>query len=347
MNSIHVIKYIELRYADPICSLSLNLNSVTFGTMLGRSCYYNIPNDKYSILSEGYDENITGSFYSLDEPSQFFLSIGDFAVKIYKTKEDGSTELLNNINNYETEGEHSHNCDNCYTILYDKFLLRIFLILPSNEKVEINSCEYIVKNIINNESDSGKIEMSNYSVPFDYNGRNYVWIDFKEKEERILNIFNFEEKKIVFTQKIEKDFGHISHLRYLDNGKFFLVRNYNICEIRDENWKLEKDFVHIGNEVLACDFYFENNENGNDENNEKNNENDLFIATLDIDAQINVYNYKEDKIEKEFNLFELDDIRQEEKDQQFFSMGYPYYIRFNKDYFTISTDYGCYIIKRK
>ena len=46
-------------------------------------------------------------------------------------------------------------------------------------------------------------------------------------------------------------------------------------------------------------------------------------------------------------MFELDDIRQEEKDQQFFSMGYPYYLRFNKEYYTISTDYGCYIIKRK
>lgn len=334
MNSIHVIKYIELRYADPICTLSLNSDSIIFGTMLGRSCYFNISSNKYVILSEGNDENITGTFYSLDEPSQFYLSIGDYAVNIYKSDKENGSELLERINNYETEGEHTQYCDNCYTILYDKFLLRIFLILPSNDnKVEINSCDYIVKNINNNESDSGKIDMSNYAVPFDYNGRNFIWIDFKDEGERILNIFNFEEKKIVFTQKIEKDFGHISHLRYISNGKFFLVRDYNVCEIRDENWKLEKSFLHIGNEVLACDYYFE------DEN--------LFIATLDIDAGINVYNLKEDKEENEFNMFELDDIRQEEKDQQFFSMGYPYYLRFNKEYYTISTDYGCYIIKRK
>ena len=45
-------------------------------------------------------------------------------------------------------------------------------------------------------------------------------------------------------------------------------------------------------------------------------------------------------------MYDLDSISQDLKDKQFFSMGFPYFIRINKNYVVITTDYGVYIIKR-
>ena len=45
-------------------------------------------------------------------------------------------------------------------------------------------------------------------------------------------------------------------------------------------------------------------------------------------------------------MYDLNGISQEDKDKQFFSMGYPYFIKINTKFFAITTDYGCYLIKR-
>ena len=69
----------------------------------------------------------------------------------------------------------------------------------------------------------------------------------------------------------------------------------------------------------------------------------ICIATLDIDGNINLYKNK-----KEINLFNLnniDDIPQDHKDKNFFSMGYAYYMKTDLNYYCISSDHGCYIIK--
>ena len=68
------------------------------------------------------------------------------------------------------------------------------------------------------------------------------------------------------------------------------------------------------------------------------------IITLDIDGNINKY---ENKIEEKlFNLYDIDGIHQDHKDKKFFNMGYVYYIKTDLNFFCITTDHGCYIIKR-
>jgi hypothetical protein len=42
----------------------------------------------------------------------------------------------------------------------------------------------------------------------------------------------------------------------------------------------------------------------------------------------------------------MKDINEEYKNKQFFSMGYPYYVKSNSNYFAISTDHGVFVIKK-
>ena len=83
----------------------------------------------------------------------------------------------------------------------------------------------------------------------------------------------------------------------------------------------------------------------NTENNTTKKEEGVAFVTLDIDGNVNVY--ENGKMQTVFNLYNIKDISQDHKDKQFFSMGYSYYIKFNKEYYAISSDHGCYIIKRK
>jgi hypothetical protein len=94
-------------------------------------------------------------------------------------------------------------------------------------------------------------------------------------------------------------------------------------------------------------------ENGDDQylyikqNQKKDKEIDLkyiCIITLDIDGNVNIFqNLKE---ETEFNLYNLKGISQDHKDKHLFSMGYAYYIKSNLNYFCISSDHGCFVIKK-
>lgn len=79
--------------------------------------------------------------------------------------------------------------------------------------------------------------------------------------------------------------------------------------------------------------------------NESENINEFVITLLDIEGNINVY--ENGKLRKEFNLYDIKKIDKDHKDKQFFSMGYSYYIKYNGKYFLISSDHGCYVIKKE
>ena len=326
-------QYLENRYCDPVCTIDLSETGLIYGTMLGRSIFYDIPENKTYILSEQQDENITGVNFLKNDKTKFYVANGDFEVlkcQSFKNK----VPKFDVSENYSSKGEHSNKCENCFCLLYDIHLLRIYLHLPQNtdDPVAVTPCDYIVKNIDNEAVTEGQIEMSNYAVPFDYNGRNLVWIDFYNDNLRALCIFSFVTQEIVQKIELKKDFGHVSHLKFLPDNRYFVVLNYTQCQIRNDKFEVINSFSHLGVEVLDFGYYIENDI--------------LIVSTLDIYGNVNVYDEQKKNNETIFNMYELDSISQELKDKQFFSMGFPYFIRINKNYVVITTDYGVYIIKR-
>ena len=71
--------------------------------------------------------------------------------------------------------------------------------------------------------------------------------------------------------------------------------------------------------------------------------NQIVLGMLDIDGNVNFF--ENDKIIKKFNLYDIKEINKEQKKKQFFSMGYAYYLKFNKNFICITSDHGCYVIK--
>ena len=73
---LNLIQTINLTYADPINTISLTMEKILFGTMMGKFCLYDIRNKSLQLLSEISNEQISGTSFSKDLKN-FYISIGE------------------------------------------------------------------------------------------------------------------------------------------------------------------------------------------------------------------------------------------------------------------------------
>ena len=343
-------RFITLRYADPICAIDLTDKFLVYGTMLGTAACYLINQKKIITLSETQDEHISGveiqESKDNSKENKIYICIGDDRIFEFNSITENYNDIpkYEVISNYTNSNEHFQFCDKCYTMLKNHYLVRTFIEFQGNNENKdsngIVDTKFIIKKLTNlSEPDiTGEIKMSNYSVPFDFDGSNYIFIDFLDEKiiRRKFNIYDLNSRSTKLSFDIENNkekIGHISLLKILTNDLMFLVRDYNICEIRDFNFGLKRAFNLKGNEILAFDVFY------SDENNFET----LKIIVLDLNGNVILYDYRNNKQEFLFNMNNLE-VDQIIKDQKFFSMGYPYYIKVSKQYMAISSDYGCVLI---
>ena len=272
-----IYKLIEINFGDPISSMLLIPDHLILGTMLGRIFFFTLSTKNLSILSEFNPENISNMSFN-SEDNIINISIGD--EKIYRYKEDKNNPknyiLFQKVPNYSNEIDHTKYCENAFIYLSSHYLFRIQLSQPEEKClniIEIES-EYEIMNINNNDAyHLGRLPMTNYIVPFCFDGENFAWVEFTGADKRNIcianGINNFMKPNphnntiTPYKKSIDKSFGHISHLKIMDKTKIFLVHSLNICEI----WELNKDFTllesfqHIGDEVYAFDIYYHNEYN--------------------------------------------------------------------------------------
>ena len=117
--------------------------------------------------------------------------------------------------------------------------------------------------------------------------------------------------------------------------------NSNTNRILETSDNQHKNKIKKDNEKNEFDEYLTIKQNNKKEN--IINLNNICIATLDVDGNVNLYKNK--KEETLFNLNDIEDIPQDHKDKNFFGMGYAYYMKTDLNYFCISSDHGCYIIR--
>ena len=383
---------IEIRFADPISALGLSLQNVVIGTMMGRICSFSIKDKKSTLINELSQENISGIVFD-EKNNVFYASVGDDEILKFNIDSPNSN-LIPRIKNYKSDYAHSKKCENMFTLISKNSLLLIELAPQEEGNITINKYDAFIQitHLENEEKDNFSIQITNYSIPLDYDGTFFVYVEFLSDKKRRLcvqNTLDLDSK--IFKLPLDEKFGHVSHCKIIPGRKLFLVRDLNKCEIREINEKLTlvKSFTSIGDEVIAIDFYDNSNvnndynyyninvkkinnindkdnilkvknvknipikeTNNNDFRRESNNimnenqtfkKNQIVLGMLDIDGNVNFF--ENDKIIKKFNLYDIKEINKEQKKKQFFSMGYAYYLKFNKNFICITSDHGCYVIK--
>ena len=71
---------------------------------------------------------------------------------------------------------------------------------------------------------------------------------------------------------------------------------------------------------------------------------DLSVVFLDIDGNINLFT--DNSMKTLVNLYTLKDIKQEYKDKLLFSLGYAYLIKLFNDMIAVTTDHGCFLLRK-
>ena len=282
-NDYEFIKLLEIRFADPISSMKLKNNYVVTGTMMGRVNLYNINGGKTYRLSELNSENISDISYN-EKEELFYVGIGDEEIRGYDIKnlsEDSNTEKRS-IQVHESDLQHTNKCENAFVLLSPESFFRVQLaqIDEGTLKIVTMESEYDFRYFDEkkdppiNENFKNYLPTTNYIVPFDFDGKRFLWVEFLSSTQRNICVSQIPlpitEKPYKFD--LDKSVGHICQAKLLANNRVFIVHTLNKCEIRalDYNFSLLHKFEHIGEEVLAVDIYYDTEsekiENPNEEN---------------------------------------------------------------------------------
>ena len=251
-----------------------------------------IPYPQEINLISNSSENIPCIIF--DTKDNVIISMGDQElIKIEKisTLNPNSPKInctYENIQNYDSKTLHYINCENSLCFLTSTNFLLINMTIgdintTSIRKDYINYIHKEITNFKNPKIINGTFEANNFSVMFDFDGSKLLFVEYtKDDEGRRICIFNTLEEKYFFEYEIDKDFGHISFMRFISNNKIFLVRKYTFCEIyliNENNFILIEKWEHIGEEILSIQIYFEGTKMTKEfiENDLKNNNNNISI----------------------------------------------------------------------
>lgn len=210
------------------------------------------------------NENIPCVKFDTDD--KINISIGDFELicmekmSEFNINDKNSTYNYFKIKNYKNDSQHLKHCENCTCMMNSSNFLMIYTQFAEfNSILKSFNVKYKNRNLRTYEMITGKIKLSNYCVPFDFDGDRFLFLDYISKEKRKICIYYTISKMDIFEYNIGKEYGHISHMKIInkDENKIFLCRNYNECEIHliDENFTCIESWKHIGNDTISCFIY--------------------------------------------------------------------------------------------
>jgi len=250
------------------------------------------------------NENIPCIEFDTDD--KINISIGDFEVICLKNmsnfniNDENSTYDYFKIKNYKNDSQHLKYCEHCTCMMNSSNYLIIFNEYGDfGSKLYFDNFKYRNRNLRNFKPKSGKIEMSNFSVPFDFDGDRFLFLDYITKEKRRICIHSILNDKNVYEYNISKSFGHISHMKLIssEDNKIFLCRNNNQCEIHliDDNFTCVQSWEHFGNDVISSFVYIKESKLTEKfkkklKSKKKNNKNDIKID-INYDTYI-IKNYR-------------------------------------------------------
>ena len=217
------------------------------------------------------------------------VSIGDYqlfhAEKIssFNDKDIRNAHNFKQINNYTSDKTHNEFCETAQCFISNNHYLILYLFYNDfNWPLKFNQMKYENKNLLTFEVIEGNIYMSNFNVPFDFDGDKLLYLEHYSKAMRCINIYSTLTDQKIFQYYIKNDFGHISFMKLLPDDCIFLCRKIYYCEIYKikknlgKNINDEKDFLllkfwtHVRDyEIIASNVYIKRNQEK--ENKIKNN----------------------------------------------------------------------------
>ena len=273
-----------------------------------------IPFPQVTQLISNANENIP--CVTFDTKDKINICIGDYEIisldnmSTFNIDDENSNYNYCRIRNYIYEEEHIIECENAICMMTDKNFLIVYIKFGENTSPIIkDNIRYENKMMTSFDIIKGEIEMSNYSVPFDFDGDRFLFVDYESETVRRICIYYTATKLPPYIFKINNQFGHINYMKLLLNDKIVLCKNQRYCEIHliDTNFTLIESWEHNGNEIIAMNLYIEGTK-----------DTDEYIGDLNTNISIKKYNdnnlknnevnYKKNNSQKNNNKYNYIDI---------------------------------------
>ena len=176
----------------------------------------------------------------------------------------------------------------------------------------------------------------------------------------ILNVYTSSKKKPeVKSKEIKLDIKDESDLSIKETNirqKKLIPKDSSILVLKKEDSKEESKVDIDENNFQEKNTNIKNNKDNFQLKNkeerqstigikDENEDMEYYIFILDNNGNMNMYKNKKNRTI--FNLYNVKGIDESYKEKKFFSVGYPYYFVLNELYFSITTDYGLFVIENK
>ena len=255
---------------------------------------------------------------SFDKKDKVNIAIGDSDIIRFENLSsffdaENNNHYYTQIKNYRTENDHIKYCEGALCFIHENSFLKLDTVLNDFFSPIIPGYyTYINKKITTYEVTTGEINMNNYIVPFDFDGDGFLYLFYESENIRTISIYYTLTKTEPFIQKINRDYGHISFMKFINKNKIIICRKNKICEIREisSNFKLCETWEHIGEEIIAMNVYIKGSKDEDDDDDEKS-ENSITELTNtnkenkkeEINMEYIDTNYKKNKKSKSKNKF--------------------------------------------
>lgn len=348
--------FIDIRFCDPVISLTLNSEGLVYGSMMGRLLYYNFATRDERVISELSDEFISGAWLSRD--NILYACVGDLrAVVISNPDAERFSKQYVNFEKIHTQ----ISCELSQVKMHQSSIFIGFLEPngTSDSLAHTISPTYIIDLIDGSQNIIEGLKFPPHSVFFDFDSKRLLWMEF-EKNIRKLQVYHTEKgnKEIL---SIPKSFGKIGFFKFLGEHIIY-VHNQVTLKVLSPNGKVSEIGSHK-NYIIAMNcikiMKVERNRrfnrisgNANDgriENvpieEEKKEDAKTFVISADIDGVIKIWDSQ--NMVEEILIKNLPQLTEKYQKMQYFSLGYPYFIAGYGPRLAISTDLGVLLIRSR
>jgi hypothetical protein len=341
--------FIDIRFADPVLSLTLTPDALAYGTALGRILYFNFNTKEEVTISEFSEECIRG--IHLTEAS-LYVAVGDLKGLVVQNI-DNTDRTMNFIAH---DKEHSaQSCNNTQVLMHQDCIC-LFSSGQKAQSLSSSATELFHLSYLSSDVKllyDGLALMPN-SIPFDFDGRRILWLEIHNSSERLLKLYNLSCSTCDLMKVFNKKYGIISQAKLL-NDSIILVKNHRYVVILDISTGRDRHTLgQHKHDIIALDAVeiAPKERNAHETSLSQAKSEDMIsmsvrriVISLDVSGCICVW--ENGGLMETIRIEDLEELTPKYKKLQYFAMGYPYVLKTCMNRIAFSSDLGVLVIKSR
>lgn len=109
----------------------------------------------------------------------------------------------------------------------------------ASDAQRVKQAPLLISNLENSylrEHGEGLLNFNQNTVPFDFDGKRLLWLEYQTRENRNVYIYHFDTKEAKIVLTFDKTDGLVSHMKFIGDKIFYIGHTRNVM-VYDMNEK--------------------------------------------------------------------------------------------------------------